>query len=88
MAGMRKKGDGWHCTLRVRCKRYGFATGSLTEQQARAKGVEADEALDLIGRAAINDLVAAGGKAPVLGGEPEISRDQFADGRAKGTRLG
>ena len=25
MAGMRKKGDGWHCTFRFRGKRYYFA---------------------------------------------------------------
>jgi hypothetical protein len=39
MAGMRKKGDGWHCTFRFRGRRYYFAAGGLTEEQARARGV-------------------------------------------------
>ena len=31
MAGMRRKGDGWHCTFRFRGKRFYFAAGNLTE---------------------------------------------------------
>jgi hypothetical protein len=50
MAGMRKKGDGYHCTFRFRGKRYYFAAGNLTEPQANAKGSEVDETLDLIER--------------------------------------
>jgi hypothetical protein len=48
MAGMRRKGDGWHGTFRFRGMRYYFAAGSLTEEQAR--GVEVDETLDVIER--------------------------------------
>jgi integrase len=80
MAGMRKKGDGWHCTFRFRGKRYYFATGNLTEQQAKAKGSEVDETLDLIERGRLSvpdgvkleDFVAAGGKVPVVAGRPEM----------------
>lgn len=74
MAGIRKKGDGWHCTFRFRGKRYYFAIGSVSEGQARAKGIEVDETLDLIERGrltipegtSLEDFVAAGGKAPVI----------------------
>ena len=57
MAGMRKKGEGWHCTFRFQGRRYYFAAGNLTEEQAQAKGVEVDETLDLIER---GRLVVAG----------------------------
>jgi hypothetical protein len=40
MAGMRRKGDGWHCTFRFRGKRFYFAAGNLTEPQAQAKAAE------------------------------------------------
>ena len=79
MAGMRKKGDGWHCTFRFRGKRYYFAIGNLTEQQAQAKGSEVDETLDLIERGrltipegvSLEDFVAAGGKIPAVAARPE-----------------
>jgi integrase len=79
MAGMRKKGDGYHCTFRFRGKRYYFATGNLTEQQAKAKGSEVDETLDLIERGrltipegvSLEDFVAAGGKIPAVAARPE-----------------
>src|SRR4051794_30926414 len=79
MAGMRKKGDGWHCTFRFRGKRYYFAIGNLTEQQAKAKGSEVDETLDLIERGRLTvpegvgfeDFVAAGGKVPAVAARPE-----------------
>ena len=79
MAGMRKKGDGWHCTFRFRGKRYYFAIGNLTEQQAKAKGSEVDETLDLIERGrltipegvSLEDFVAAGGKIPAVSARPE-----------------
>jgi hypothetical protein len=83
MAGMRKKGDGWHCTFRFRGRRYYFAAGNLTEHQANAKRTDVDETLDLIerGRLAVpdgvslEDFVAAGGKAPPwrCGGRPSPS---------------
>src|SRR5262249_51800520 len=79
MAGMRKKGDGWHCTFRFRGKRYYFAAGDLTEGQARARGGEADETRGLIqrGRLAVPargrlaGVVAAAGGAPVVAARPE-----------------
>src|SRR4051794_32127043 len=79
MAGMRKKGDGWHCTFRFRGKRYYFAIGNLTEQQAKAKSSEVDETLDLIERGrltvpegvGLEDFVAAGGKVPAVAARPE-----------------
>lgn len=79
MAGMRRKGEGWHCTFRFRGRRYYFAAGNLSEQQARAKGAEVDETLDLIGRGrltvpegvSLEDFVAAGGKVPVVAVRPE-----------------
>ncbi len=79
MAGMRKKGDGYHCTFRFRGKRYYFAIGNLTEQQAKAKGSEVDETLDLIERGrltvpdgvSLEDFVAAGGKIPAVAARPE-----------------
>jgi integrase len=79
MAGMRKKGDGWHCTFRFRGKRHYFAIGNLTEQQANAKAAEVDETLDLIERGRLTvpegvdfeDFVAAGGKIPAVAARPE-----------------
>lgn len=88
MAGMRKKGDGWHCTFRFRGKRYYFAIGNLTEQQAQAKASEVDETLDLIERGRLTvpegvgfeDFVAAGGKIPVVSARPEtIAARQLFD---------
>ena len=80
MAGMRKKGDGWHCTFRFRGKRYYFSIGNLTEPQAKAKGSEVDETLDLIERGrltipegvSLEDFVAAGGKTPAVSARPEL----------------
>ena len=37
MAGIRKKGDGFHCTFRFQGKRYYFAIGNMTEEQARPR---------------------------------------------------
>ena len=53
MAGMWKKGDAWHCTFRFRGKRYDFAAGNLTEEQASARDIEVDETLDLIDSAGV-----------------------------------
>jgi integrase len=80
MAGVRKKGDGWHCTFRFQGRRYYFALGSMSEDKARARGVEVDEILDLIERGRLTipegvdlqDFVAAGGKSPVVLARPEI----------------
>ena len=86
MAGIRKKGDGYHCTFRFQGKRYYFAIGNIPEVQALAKGAEVDETLGLIerGRLTVPDgvpleaFVAAGGKAPVLSARPEtISASQL-----------
>jgi integrase len=79
MAGIRKKGDGFHCTFRFQGKRYYFALGNIPEAQAQAKGAEVDETLNLIerGRLTVPDdvpleaFVAAGGKAPVISARPE-----------------
>ena len=73
MAGIRKKGDGYHCTFRFQGRRYYFAVGNVPEAQALAKGAEVDETLGLIERGrltipegvTLEDFVAAGGKAPV-----------------------
>jgi hypothetical protein len=53
--------------------------GGLTEEQARARGVEVDETLELIERGrltvpegvSLEDFVAAGGKAPIVSAGPE-----------------
>ena len=50
MAGIRKKGDGYHCTFRFQGRRYYFALGNVPEAQALAKGAEVDETLALIER--------------------------------------
>jgi integrase len=79
MAGIRKKGDGYHCTFRFQGKRYYFAVGNVTEAQALAKGAEVDETLTLIERGrltvpdgvALEDFVAAGGKVPKVSARPE-----------------
>src|SRR5262245_14184432 len=79
MAGIRKKGDGCHCTFRFQGKRYYFTVGNLTEEQARAKGIEVDETLGLIERGRLTvpegvrleDFVAAGGKALAVSARPE-----------------
>ena len=70
MAGIRKKGDGYHCTFRFQGRRYYFAIGNVPEVQAQAKGAEVDETLTLIERGrltvpegvALEEFVAAGGK--------------------------
>jgi len=79
MAGIRKKGDGYHCTFRFGGRRYYFAVGNLSEAQARAKGAEVDETLGLLERGrlavpegvALEDFVAAGGKVPAVSARPE-----------------
>jgi len=79
MAGIRKKGDGYHCTFRFQERRYYFALGKMPEAQARAKGAEVDETLALIERGrltvpegiALEEFVAAGGKTPVVSARPE-----------------
>ena len=48
MAGIRKKGDGYHCTFRFQGRRYYFALGKMLEAQAKANGAEVDETLALI----------------------------------------
>jgi hypothetical protein len=45
MAGIRKKGDGYHCTFRFQGRRFYFAVGKLTEAQGLAKATEVDETL-------------------------------------------
>lgn len=50
MAGIRKKGDGYHCTFRFQGRRYYFALGKMTDAQAKAKSAEGDETLALIER--------------------------------------
>jgi hypothetical protein len=88
MAGIRKKGDGYHCTFRFRGQRFYFAVGKLTEAQALAKATEVDETLALIERGRLvvpegvrlEDFVAAGGKAPVLSARPEnVTAKQLFD---------
>lgn len=79
MAGISKKGDAYYCTFRFRGTRHYFTVGKLTEDQARAKGVEVDETLALIERGrlavpegvALTDFVAAGGKVTVVSARPE-----------------
>jgi len=79
MAGIRKKGDGYHCTFRFQGKRYYFAIGNLPEAQALAKGAEVDETLGLIERGrltvpdgvALEEFVAAGGKVRAVSARPE-----------------
>jgi len=79
MAGVRKKGESYYCTFRFQGKRYYFAIGTVTEEQAKAKGVEVDETLDLIERGRLQipegvlleEFVSAGGKAPVVSARPE-----------------
>jgi hypothetical protein len=74
MAGSRKNGGAYYCTFRFQGKRYYFTVGDISEAQARAKGTEVDETLNLIerGRLTVPDgvpleeFVAAGGKAPVV----------------------
>jgi integrase len=98
MAGIRKKGDAFYCTFRFQGRRYNFALGKITEEQARARGVEVDETLDLIERGrltvpeglALEVFVAAGGKAPVISARPEIVTarqlfDQYLTTHANGT---
>lgn len=80
MAGVRKKGDGWHCTFRFLGRRYYFAVGNVSEDQARAKATEVDETLGLIQRGRLEvpegvqleEFVAAGGKVPVVAARPEV----------------
>jgi hypothetical protein len=88
VAGIRKKGEGCHCTFRFHGRRFYFVVGNVTETQARAKVAEVDETLALIerGRVAIpegvrlEDFVAAGGKAPVMPLRPNtVSVRQLID---------
>jgi hypothetical protein len=80
MAGVRKKGDGWHGTFRFKGRRYYFAVGNVPEDQARAKATEVDETLSLIERGRLEvpdgvqleEFVAAGGKAPAISARPEV----------------
>ncbi|MFO0840860.1 MAG: tyrosine-type recombinase/integrase [Gemmataceae bacterium] len=81
MAGVRKKGDGWHLTFRFGGRRHYFALGNLAEEQARAKAAEVDETLPLIEpraarrarTVALEEFVAAGGKVPVVSAtRPEV----------------
>ncbi len=98
MAGIRKKGDGYHCTFRFQGKRYYFAVGDVTEAQANAKGTEVDETLALIERGritvpegvALEDFVACGGKVPVVSARPETATarqlfDQYLAAHGNGT---
>src|SRR5205823_14167 len=79
MAGITKKGDGYHCTFRFQGRRYYFAVGNVPEAQAKAKGAEVDETLGLIERGRLEvpegvlleEFVAAGGKVPVVSARPE-----------------
>jgi integrase len=98
MAGVRKKGNGYHCTFRFRGQRFYFALGDVTEEQARARGVEVDEILGLIERGRLTvpdgvpleDFVAAGGKVPVVSARPETTTarqlfDRYLETHANGT---
>ena len=84
MAGVRKKGDGWHCTFRFQGRRYYFALGNVTEEQARARGVDADEVLGLIERGRLPDCLDARAAraqrlhAPVLVFSCRAARDSAA----------
>ncbi|MHB1426789.1 MAG: tyrosine-type recombinase/integrase [Gemmataceae bacterium] len=79
MAGIRKKGDAYYCTFRFQGRRYYFTVGNLSEAQALAKGAEVDETLALLERGrlslpegvALQEFVAAGGKAPKASARPE-----------------
>jgi DNA-binding beta-propeller fold protein YncE len=79
MAGIRKKGDGYHCTFRFQGRRFYFAVGKVTEAQTLAKATEVDETLALLERGRLvvpegvrlEDFVASGGKAPFLSARPE-----------------
>jgi hypothetical protein len=76
MAGIRKKGEGYHCTFRFQERRYYFALGKMPE----VKGAEVDETLALIERGrltvpegiALEEFVAAGGKVPLVSARPEM----------------
>jgi hypothetical protein len=60
MLGVRKKGDAYYYTLCFQGRCYYFTVGALTEEQARAKGVEIAETLDLTehGRLTLSDQAA------------------------------
>jgi integrase len=88
MAGIRKKGDAYYCTFRFQAKQYYFTVGNVTEAQAQARGAEVDETLALIERGrltvpegvALEDFVAAGGKAPAVAVRPEtVTARQLID---------
>ena len=98
MAGVRKKGDGWYCTFRFQGRRYYFAVGSVSEEQALAKGAEVDETLTLLERGrlivpegvALEDFVAAGGKLRLISARPEVITarqliDHYLQTHANGT---
>jgi hypothetical protein len=77
MAGMRPRGDGWHCMFRFRGRRFYFAERTLTE----AKAAEVDEMPDLIGRGRLTVhegvsfkvFVAANGQVSVVSARPETT---------------
>jgi integrase len=88
MAGVRKKGDAFYCTFRFHRRRYYFAVGKVTEDQARAKAAEVDETLALIERGRLEvpagvrleEFVAAGGKVPAVSARPEtVTAGQLFD---------
>jgi integrase len=98
VAGIRKKGDAYYCTFRFQGRRYYFTIGQVSEDQAHARGVEVDEILTLLERGrltvpdgvALEDFVAAGGKAPVLAARPETVTtrqlvDHYLETHANGT---
>ena len=72
MAGMRRKGNCWFCTVRHEGKRHYFAVGELTEEEATAKAARIDELVALVDRGVLQvpegttlgDFLAAGGRAP------------------------
>jgi integrase len=98
MAGIRKKGDAFYCTFRFQGERYNFTVGKVSEEQAKAKGLEVDETLGLLerGRLAVPegvslvDFVAAGGKAPVISARPDTTTakdliDKYVETHGNGT---
>ncbi len=45
MAGLSKKGEAYYCTFRYGGKRYYFAVGKVTEDQAKARAVSSGQRL-------------------------------------------
>jgi hypothetical protein len=88
MATICKKGDAYYCTFRYQGRRFHFAVGKVSEEQARAKGTQVDEVLSLLERGLLTlpegvpleAFVAAGGKVPVVSARPEtITARQLFD---------